>query len=187
MSKNTKKKNAIRFGALAVAALLFLGVFSAWALSTQATAEAGIGEISVDGISVDTDAPNTLLEDTIAGRPGNVAQHGGLFTLEEDGVNEAEFTAIVYLENGADLMEEGLRSLTIDMEAADAEGDTTQTLTLENGRVAFYFEEDPFDTDLDIDINGGSYGTHPFAGNLGGETVDLMIDVEPGNVDFDTT
>lgn len=198
MNKNEKKKNAIRFGALAVAILLFAGVFSVWALSSQAIAEGEIGDIHVEGLDAqlesEFDADNPLLEDSFAGRPGRV-NDGQLFQIEAEGEFTADYTAAVHLINGADLMDEGLRYLTVDMALVEDSGDLpdpipeeqTGTLTLENGRAVFHLEEDTFTTEddtRDVVVLGGTYGTYPFA-DFGAETtVELMLDVEAGLIEM---
>jgi len=194
MSKNTKKKNAIRFGALAVAALLFLGVFSAWAQGADAQASAEIGEIEVDGIHVTDEADGILLEGSIAGRPGTVNADEespySLFEISEDedeALTGYEYIATVYLTNGAELVEEGVRSLTLEIQLDDGDDDTnglteTAVLTLDSGQASFTFEWDPpADETIDVDIIGGSWATYPFAdfGGTAEDTVDFMIDIEP--------
>jgi len=202
MSKNTKKKNAIRFGAIAVAALLFLGVFSAWALGAQATATAGIGDVEVDGLTVSAAGEGengaTLLEDSIAGRPGTVATPYQLYEFNEDEnyALNAEYTAMVYLVDAADLADSGIRYMTLEIglyeEGDDEEGDDLETvdpiddgvLTLENGHAGFTFDNDTVTVDnLEVHITGGSYGTHPLADLSEAGPISFMIDVEPNLYD----
>jgi len=175
MSKNTKKKNAIRFGAIAIAILIVGGAFSVWALSTQAEASGTIGEVMEDGIEVSPgdDDGTELLEDSVAGRPGTVNTPFELYTIDDtDALDGADYVAIVYLVNGAELMDEGMRYLTLDFEFNGQE----QTLTLENGRVAFEFTEGDLNGEESVEITGGSYGSHPFAEF--NEDVEFVIDVE---------
>ena len=194
MSKNEKKKNAIRFGAIAVAILIFGGAFSVWALSTQATASAGIGDVEVDGITVDpANNDDVLLENSIAGRPGSLdASDDEPFELydisEDDGedgtgaLDNYEYVATVYLLNGAELVDAGMRHLTLEMELVDdANGDEpvdTGAVTLEGGRATFVFDAE--DIDATIQITGGAFGTYPFADFEDVENVEFIIDVEPG-------
>lgn len=173
--KNDKKKNAIRFGAIAVAALLFVGIFSAWALSTQATADVTVGDVADDiGIeSIDTPGDVTF-EDTFAGRPGNI-DGGNLFTINFEDDTAESYTAIVYLSETEDL--DGIR--TFGMEFEDTAGveflDGDDTLTLENGRIAL--EIDPAEDPVEITVDGGFYHAHPFADLP--EDIEFMIDIEP--------
>ena len=190
MSKNTKKKNAIRFGAIAIAILIVGGAFSVWALSTQATATAGIGEIHVDGIdpSAGDDSGTELLQDSVAGRPGSLNTPYELYTIGEDGDGalNAEYTAVIYLTNGDELIDAGIRYMTLDMELNDDDDTTdpidTGTLTLENGMAGFIFDAETEDmgTGLTVDIVGGSYSTHPFADFTEVDNVQFVIDIEPG-------
>jgi len=172
MSKNTKKKNAIRFGALAVAALIFLGVFSAWALSTQATATATVGDVAEGGQIDDISTGSVNFEDTIAGRPGDITD-GTLFTIEFEDVEEGEdpiadtYEVVVYL---ADTELDGIRTFAMDFD------NTEEALTLENGRIAF--EVDFVDGgSVDVDVTGGFYHAYLFQETT--ENIDFMIDVEP--------
>ena len=194
MSKNTKKKNAIRFGAIAIAILIVGGAFSVWALSTQAEAQAGIGEIEVDGITVEPgeDSEDELLEDSIAGRPGslNLEDAEGNFDPfelydigddDDDGALENyEYVATVYLLNGAELVDAGMRHLTLEMELVDVDGNEVDTgaVTLEGGRATFVFDAE--DIDATIQITGGAFGTYPFADFEDVDNVEFIIDVEPG-------
>ncbi len=197
INKNEKKKKVIRFGAIAVAIMIFGGVFSAWAFSTQAPATAGIGEILVDGLTVEPGAnaseDETLLEDSWAGSAGTVNANDTdpyeLYDIgegEEDALDEATYTSTVYLMNGADLMDAGIRYLTLDMNLTDHEGETidNHTLTLENGRVQFTFTAEDLggsgNIDGSVNITGGSYGTHTFASFDTIESVEFLIDIEPG-------
>ena len=191
MSKNTKKKNAIRFGAIAIAILIFGGAFSVWALSTQAEATAGVGEIHVDGIDpqegTDAAGDEILLEDSVAGRPGSLNTPYELYTIDEegDGALDAEYTAIIYLTNGDELIDEGIRYMTLDMVLENGDGEIdTGTLTLENGMAGFNFDGSQAGEDLTVDIVGGSYSTHPFADFDVGE-VQFVIDIEPGQADLE--
>ncbi|MBS3817787.1 MAG: hypothetical protein KGY76_09530 [Candidatus Thermoplasmatota archaeon] len=192
MNRNAKKKNAIRFGAIAIAILIFGGVFSVWALSTQATATAGIGSIQVDGIKVSEgfNAKNDyeLLEDSVAGRPGSLNASDDnpyeLYNISEttDGALQANYTAIVYLANGAELLDAGMRTMILDMNLTYS-GTTigNGTLTMENGKAAFTFNASNYDpaNEMTVDIVGGSYSTHPWA-NFNGHDVKFVIDIAPG-------
>ncbi|MFW6064907.1 MAG: hypothetical protein ACOC8Y_04965, partial [Candidatus Natronoplasma sp.] len=126
MSKNAKKKNAIRFGAIAIAILIFGGVFSVWALSTQATASAEVGDISSDDLvvdpgtdTVDEGGDTNLLQASVAGRPGSVATGYELFSIDDSSIptdfEGSDYSAIVYLTNGDDLIEDDVRHLTLDL------------------------------------------------------------------------
>ncbi|MFP4001696.1 MAG: hypothetical protein ACLFU5_07335 [Thermoplasmata archaeon] len=191
MSKNTKKKNAIRFGAIAIAILIFGGVFSVWALSTQATASAEVGDISSDDLTVDPgtdtvdEGDTTLLQTSVAGRPGSVSTDYELFSIDDSDVvgtdfEESDYSAIVYLTNGDDLIEDDVRHLTLDLVLEDTDGDEldSHTLTLENGRAALEFTGGDIDAGS-VMIEGGSYGTYTFIDTLSTQP-SFMIDVEPG-------
>ncbi|MFW6144754.1 MAG: hypothetical protein ACOC55_04205 [Candidatus Natronoplasma sp.] len=196
MNKNEKKKNAIRFGALAVAILIFGGIFSVWALSTQATADAWVGDISSDDIVVEA-GENTaqgtnekaLLQTSVAGRPGSVATDYELFSIDDSAVvgtdfEGSDYSAIVYLTNGDALIEDDVRHLTLDLVLEDSnEGELdSHTLTLENGRAALEFTGGDIDAGS-VMIEGGSYGTYTFIDTLGTQP-SFMIDVEPGAADI---
>lgn len=180
MSKNQKKKNAIRFGVIAVAILLFAGTLSVWALSTQATATAGVGTVQPDGITVSqgSGSGSQLLENSIAGKPGTVNTPFELYTIDDSEAVATDYTAIVYLTNGADLMDEGLRYMTLDIELQDDEGATvdSHTLTLENGRVAFNFTAGDIDSGS-VTITGGTYGSYYPWADISSD-VSFLIDVE---------
>ncbi|MBS3817488.1 MAG: hypothetical protein KGY76_08010 [Candidatus Thermoplasmatota archaeon] len=180
--KNDKKKNAIRFGALAVAILIFGGIFSVWALSTQATAEGQVGYVQPEGISVSAGGSDgdQLLAPSVAGRPGQVNHPFELFNIDASDAVGAEYDAIIYLTNGADLMDDGLRYMTLDIALNNTDTNTnigTQTLTLENGRVNFTFKPGAIDSFGKVEITGGTYGSYTFSGNIAGP-VEFMIDVE---------
>lgn len=160
------KKNAIRFGAVAIAILIFGGAFSVWALSTQATATAGVGDVDEDiGIESINTPGDVEFEDTFAGRPGEI-DGGNLFTIEFDDNARDAYSAVVYL---AETDLEGLRTFAMDF------GDGIGNLTLENGRVEFEIEDT--EGSYDINVNGGFYHAHPFQDLP--DDIQFMIDIEP--------
>jgi len=186
--KNKRKKTAIRIGSLALALIILGSVFSVWALSTRATATAGVGTVADDAIDVTGNDNAIMLEDSFAGRPGNV-DGGDLFTIEVDtGHLASDYTATVYLTNAYELVDEGMRSLVLrfndgedndNLNALDA-----HYLTLENSKLTFQLNNLGAGDIVNITVEGGSYQTHPFQDLETGP--EFLIDIEPGSHPIDT-
>ncbi len=178
--KNDKKKNAIRFGAIAVAALLFVGIFSAWALSTQetATAEVGIGD-APPGLEINDAGPGDLISDGIQGRPDSVNEEVDLFTVakEEDNLFDGNYEVTVSIVNIDEIKNE-YRYLNLDLEADESDAGY---LTLENGRVSFAIDSTDIEDgdEVTISVEGGSYQAIDDTAT----SVEFLIDVEEGSVE----
>ena len=147
------RSRPIRILAIVIAAVLALGSFSIWAVSTQERASVGIGEIYEVEIESNEEL-NNILEQT-SGSSGGVEEDKNLFDIfpNEDYPRD-HMSGSLHLYN-ADEVEQHLNSLTIEFEA---EGQIIGNLTLRNGGFSFRIEEDDGWDEVSIDTTGsGSY------------------------------
>ena len=147
------RSRPIRILAIVIAAVLALGSFSIWAVSTQERASVSIGEIYEVEIESNEEL-NNILEQT-SGSSGGIEEDKDLFDIfpNEDYPRD-HMSGSLHLYN-ADEVEQHLNSLTIEFEA---EGQIIGNLTLRNGGFSFRIEEDDGWDEVSLDTTGsGSY------------------------------
>ena len=147
------KPRLLRISATVIAAVILLGSFSIWAVSTQERANVGIGEIyEVEILS--NDEVEGILESS-SGSSGNIEEDKRLFDviIEEDYPRDT-ISGSLHLYNAGEI-EDHLNSLTIEFEADD---EIIGNLTLNNGGFNFSIDEEDGWDEIFVNTTGdGSY------------------------------
>ncbi|MFP4609158.1 MAG: InlB B-repeat-containing protein [Candidatus Aenigmatarchaeota archaeon] len=149
----------IRIIAFAIAAIILFGSLSIWAVSTQESAIADVGEIFEVEIQGNEDVDG-ILKPT-SGTSGNIEEDKHLFDvmMHEDYPRES-ITGSLHLYD-AGKVEEHLNSLTVEFEA---DGEIIGNLTLSNGRFSFQIDKGTSWDQISVNTTGrGSYTRKPGA------------------------
>ncbi|MBS3817485.1 MAG: hypothetical protein KGY76_07995, partial [Candidatus Thermoplasmatota archaeon] len=157
--EKSKKEYGIRILVLVTAVLLFGGVFSVWALSTQERANAGVGdlyEVTIEG----NEGLERILNST-TGSSGGVKQDKKLFDIIPDADYPRDnITGSIHLFNGGEV-EKHLNSLTIELKADEK---VIGNITLGHGQTSFQISEQNGWDQFTINTTGrGSYSRKPGA------------------------
>ncbi|MFW5907927.1 MAG: InlB B-repeat-containing protein [Candidatus Natronoplasma sp.] len=157
--KKIKEKNGIKLVILVIAVLLFGSVFSVWAVSTQESANVGVGDLYEVTIEGDEDLQRMLNSTT--GSSGDVKQDKKLFDIIPDPDHPTDtITGSIHLYNAGEV-EKHLNSLTIELKADEK---VIGNISLVHGQTSFQISEENGWDRFTINTTGrGSYSRKPEA------------------------
>ncbi len=187
MMKKINVKNGSKILTVVIAILLFGGVFSVWAFSTQRSARTGVGRIKNVEELIDIEEGGNADNDDILGsfigeKPGRIADNYSLYEVIQlvDVAPVEKYEVTLYSTNVIDLASH-MRSLSMNITLQDETGRYINHthLTLEKGMVSFSVDGEDFtEENLQVMVEGSHYGTYDW-GWTGPEKAEFLLEVEP--------